>query len=87
MMPRVINAGNAGEMAVFCRSLAGSDTLKFKVGAVTESGMADVVRDGKDVTLVFHKTEKITVAKPDAPLAADEASHKKRGRPAKKKAE
>ena len=70
---RTLNVGSAQEMGNFCRSLAGSDTLHFKIGAVTESGTADVHMDGKDVTLVFHSKAK------EAAAIAD-AEPKKRGR-------
>ena len=73
---KTLNVGSAQEMANFCRSLAGSDTLNYKIGAVTESGTADVHIDGKDVTLVFHSKAK------EAALIA-EAEPKKRGRPQK----
>ena len=69
---RTLNVGSAQEMGNFCRSLAGSDTLHFKIGAVTESGTADVHMDGKDVTLVFHSKAK------EAELIADAEPKKRR---------
>jgi|TARA_R110002153_G_scaffold53338_4_gene148929 hypothetical protein len=73
---RTLNVGNAQEMANFCRSLAGSDRLNYKIGAVTDSGMADVHVEGKDITLVFH-------TKAQEAQSIEDAAPKRRGRPKK----
>lgn len=70
---KTLNVGNAQEMANFCRSLAGSDTLNYKIGAVTDSGIADVHIDGKEVTFIFHTKAQET-------KAVANAEPKKRGR-------